>query len=737
MKRIAFLFLPLLCGHYLHAQVDTLDLTPVEVRAIRAGSTAPFTKTNLTRAGIEKENLGQDLPFVLNRTPSVVVASDAGNGVGYTGIRIRGTDATRINVTLNGVPFNDAESGGSFFVNLPDFTSSAASIQIQRGVGTSSNGPGAFGATINLSTNEVSKKSYLELAKSFGSFNTLKNTLRAGTGLLADKFTVDARLSRISSDGYVDRARSDLKAFYISGAYLGDKSSLRLNVFGGNEETYQAWNGISATDLKNNRTYNSAGTERPGQPYDDETDNYNQTHYQLFFDHKLSPTLVFNTGVFYVRGKGYYQQYKADRKYADYNISHPSGSATRTDLVRQLWLDNHFYGTIFSLQHQSPKTQLTFGGSVSHYTGDHYGTVIWAKEGFNSNGRWYNNESDKSDWNVYGKWQQTLLPGLSLFTDLQLRRIGYNTNGFRDYPGLLVNENYTFFNPKAGISYTKNNLMAYASYSVGNKEPNRDDFETGASELPKPEQLHDIELGVEGKSSRFNWGATLYYMNYKDQLVLTGKINDVGAYTRTNIAKSYRTGVELQAGVNLARWARLDANLALSRNRIKDFTEYVDQFDEDFNFTGQQENFYKETDISFSPAAVGGATLTLKPVQPLEVSLLGKYVGSQYLDNTGNDARKLKAYYTQDARAIYSFSAGKVKNISLIAQVNNIFNTLYEPNGYTFSYYYAGALTTENFYYPMAGTNWLAGITIILYTFKIAFTKKPKANALGFLISCI
>ncbi|MGV3657348.1 MAG: TonB-dependent receptor [Chitinophagaceae bacterium] len=714
MKRIAFLFLPLLSGPMLHAQEDTLDLTPVEVRAIRAGSTAPFTKTNLTRAGIEKENLGQDLPFVLNRTPSVVVNSDAGNGVGYTGIRIRGTDATRINVTLNGVPFNDAESGGSFFVNLPDFTSSAASIQIQRGVGTSSNGPGAFGATINLSTNEVAKKSYVELANSFGSFNTLKNTLRAGTGLLAGKFTVDARLSRISSDGYVDRARSDLKAFYVSGAYLGQKSSLRLNVFGGSEETYQAWNGISADDLKTNRTYNSAGTERPGEPYDDETDNYNQTHYQLFFDHKISPSLVFNTGVFYVKGKGYYQQYKADRKYADYNITSPEAGITRTDLVRQLWLDNDFYGTIFSLQHQSPGMQLTFGGSVSNYVGSHFGTVIWADKGFTGNGRWYDNDADKNDWNVYGKWQQQLAPSLQLFTDLQLRRIGYRADGFRDYPTLSVDESYTFFNPKAGLSYTKNNIMAYASYSVANKEPNRDDFEVGASQLPKPEQLHDIELGVEGKGSRFNWGATLYYMNYKDQLVLTGKINDVGAYTRTNIAKSYRAGIELQAGMNLATWARLDANLALSRNRIKDFTEYIDQYDEDYNFVGQQANFYGETDISFSPDAVGGATLTLKPTQPLEISLLGKYVGSQYLDNTSNDARKLRAYYTQDLRAIYSFAFKKIKNISLIAQVANVFNTLYEPNGYTFSYYYVGALATENYYYPMAGTNWMAGITIKL-----------------------
>lgn len=714
MKRILFLLLPLLGSSVLYAQEDTLDLTPVEVKAIRAGNTAPFTKTNLTRAGIEKENLGQDLPFVLNRTPSVVVSSDAGNGVGYTGIRIRGTDATRINVTLNGVPFNDAESGGTFFVNLPDFASSASSIQIQRGVGTSSNGPGAFGATINLSTNEVAKKPYLELANSFGSFNTLKNTLRAGTGLLNNKFTVDARLSRISSDGYIDRARSNLKAFYVSGAYLHNKSSLRLNVFSGNEETYQAWNGISEADLKTARTYNSSGTEKPGEPYKDETDNYTQTHYQLFFDHKLSSTLVFNTGLFYVKGKGYYQQYKASRKYSDYNITPLSPDVTRTDLVRRLWLDNDFYGTIFSVQHQTPKTGITVGGSVSNYAGDHFGTVAWAEKGFKDARRWYENPAQKSDWNLYGKWQQWLVPGLQLFTDLQVRQIGYTAKGFRDNPTLSIDETYTFFNPKGGISYSKNNIMIYASYSVANKEPNRDDFEAGATEMPRPEQLHDWELGVEGKGNTYSWGATLYYMNYKDQLVLTGKINDVGAYTRTNIAKSYRAGIELQGGVRLAPWLTLDGNLAMSRNRINDFTEYIDQYDADFTFLGQQSVYYKETDISFSPDAVGAATVTVKPVQALELSLLGKYVGSQYLDNTKNDARKLDAYYTQDVRAMYSFSIKKAKTVNLIAQVNNVFNTLYEPNGYTFSYYVNNVLTTENFYYPMAGTNWMVGLTIKL-----------------------
>ena len=712
MKRTALLFSFFLTQICAWSQTDTIDLTPVEVKAVRAGERSPFTKTNITKAEIQKQNLGQDLPFMLNQVPSVVVNSDAGNGIGYTGIRIRGTDATRINVTLNGVPFNDAESQGTFFVNLPDFLSSVNSIQVQRGVGTSSNGGGSFGGGIHLSTNEINKESYLELNNSYGSFNSFKNTIKVGTGLLGDHFTTDIRLSNITSDGYVDRASSDLKSYYLSSAYIADNTSLRLNIFSGKEKTYQSWYGVSEGDLETNRRSNSAGSERPGAPYDNETDNYKQNHYQLFFNQKLKSNLTFNTGIFYVKGKGYYEQYKANEAYADYGIANPifgSETITETDLVRQLWLDNDYYGNIFSLQHSSPKTEFIFGGSFAKYKGKHFGDVVWASKGLpNEKTRWYFNNAEKNDATVYAKWQQNISPAFQLFTDLQLRKVNYELNGFRNSPSVKNKNDYTFFNPKAGINYRINNWMTYASFGIANKEPNRDDFEAGADEQPKPEQLQDIELGIEKKNKNYNLGATIFYMKYKDQLVLTGKINDVGAYTRTNIEDSYRTGIELQAGVILNKWLQANANISFSRNRVQNFKEYIDDYDNG----GQKINNYKEEDIAFSPNVIGAATITLSPVKELEINLLSKYVGDQFLDNTSNEKRKLNAYFTQDVRTSYSFSKKAFKNISLIAGVNNVFNSLYEPNGYTFSYYYNNELATENYYFPMAGINWIAGLNM-------------------------
>ncbi|HEY1113967.1 MAG TPA: TonB-dependent receptor plug domain-containing protein [Chitinophagaceae bacterium] len=696
-------------------QKDTIELLPVEVKALRANATAPFSKTNLRKAEIEKQNLGQDLPFLLNQTPSVVVNSDAGNGVGYTGIRIRGTDATRINVTLNGIPFNDAESSGSFFVNLPDFASSVNSIQIQRGVGTSSNGGGAFGATINMSTNEVNKQAYAEFNNSFGSFTTLKNTLKVGTGLLGNHFTIDGRFSRITSDGYIDRASSNLRSFYVSSAYLSDRTNLRLNVFAGKEKTYQAWYGVSEADLATNRTINYAGMERPGEPYENETDNYNQDHYQLLFDQKLGSHLVFNTGLFLVKGKGFYEQYKAGESFDDYGLTPLNSGTTETDLVRQLWLDNNFYGNIFSLQYGKGQTALTLGGAVTNYLGNHFGTVTWTEQGLKDvPKRWYDNDGEKSDFNLYGKWQQNLSQAWQVFTDLQYRRVHYTTNGFRDHPGLFIDQTYNFFNPKLGLSYSQNNWLAYASYSVANKEPNRDDFEAGAAELPRPEQLHDIELGLEKKLTSYSLGAALYYMKYNDQLVLTGKINDVGAYTRSNIKDSYRAGIELQGGAVITKWLQASANLALSKNKIKGFNEYIDEYDSALDSSWQRVINYKETDISFSPDVVGSATVAIKPITKMEVNLIGKYVGRQFLDNTSNKDRSLAPYYTQDIRATYSFPLRWFSNVSVIAQVNNVFNRLYEPNGYTFTYIVDNNLTTENYYFPMAGTNWTLGLNIKL-----------------------
>lgn len=718
MKRIAILITVAIFGNAVFGQTKDstkrdsfLLLEPVEVKAIRAGENSPFTKTNLTKKQIEKLNLGQDLPFILNQTPSVVVNSDAGNGVGYTGIRIRGSDASRINVTLNGVPFNDAESQGTFFVDLPDFTSSVGSIQVQRGVGTSSNGAGAFGASINISTNEVNLKPYVEFNNSYGSFNTWKNTFKVGSGLVSDHFTVDLRLSRISSDGYIDRASSDLRSYYFSTAYLGKKNSLRFNMFSGKEKTYQAWYGVSEADLKTDRTINYAGMERPGEPYDNETDNYKQDHYQLFYNQDLTSRLKLSAGLFYIKGKGYYEQYKADEAYADYGLSGPvygTDTITSTDLVRQLWLDNNFYGSIFSLQYKGNTSQFTLGGGWNRYEGSHYGDVVWAEKGLTLPGRWYDLDADKNDLTIYFKQQTKIGALVSVFYDLQYRSVKYDLYGFRNNPDLIIKNHYNFFNPKAGLSFQKNEWSGYLSYSRGQKEPNREDFEAGIDQQPKPEKLNDLELGIEKRNDKYNVGLTGYYMHYEDQLVLTGKINDVGAYTRTNIPKSYRAGVELVASAKITPWLNAAGNFSVSKNKVKDFTEYIDDYDNG----GQQVNQYSSTDIAFSPNMVGGTTINFIPLKNTELSLISKYVGKQYLDNTQNEGRKLNAYYTQDARLIYTISKKCLKELNIVLQANNVFDKKYEPNGYTFSYYYGGSLTTENYYFPMAGRNFMVGVNV-------------------------
>ena len=718
MKRIAILITAAIVGNTVFGQTKDstkrdsfLLLEPVEVKATRAGENSPFTKTNLTKKQIEKMNLGQDLPFILNQTPSVVVNSDAGNGVGYTGIRVRGSDASRINVTLNGVPFNDAESQGTFFVDLPDFTSSVGSIQVQRGVGTSSNGAGAFGASVNISTNEVNLKPYVEFDNSYGSFDTWKNTIKVGSGLVSDHFTTDFRLSRISSDGYIDRASSDLTSYYFSTAYLGKKNSFRFNMFSGKEKTYQAWYGVSEADLETNRTINYAGMERPGEPYDNETDNYKQDHYQLFYNQELTSRLKFSAALFYIKGKGYYEQYKADQAYSDYGLPEPiygTDTITNTDLIRQLWLDNDFYGSIFSLHYKTDNSQFTLGGGWNRYEGNHYGDVIWAEKGLALPGRWYDLDAGKNDLTIYFKQQTKISSLVSFFYDLQYRKVKYDLFGFRDNPDLIIKNKYNFFNPKVGLSFQKNVWSGYLSYSRGQKEPNREDFEAGIDQQPKPEKLNDLELGIEKRNDNYDIGLTGYYMHYEDQLVLTGKINDVGAYTRTNIPKSYRAGLELVATAKINSWLNVAGNFSVSKNKVKDFTEYIDDYDNG----GQQINQYSSTDIAFSPNMVGGATINFIPLKNVELSLICKYVGNQYLDNTQNESRKLNAYYTQDARFIYTISKGCLKELNIILQANNVFDKLYEPNGYTFSYYYGGSLTTENYYFPMAGRNFMVGVNM-------------------------
>lgn len=690
-------------------------LEPLEVRAVRASDRAPFTKTNIDKADIAKQNMGQDLPFLLNQTPSVIVNSDAGNGVGYTGMRIRGTDGSRINVTLNGIPYNDAESQGSFFVDLPDLASSASSIQIQRGVGTSTNGAGAFGATVNIATNEFSDKAYAESNNSYGSFNTWKNTIKVGSGLINDHFTLDARISRLKSDGYIDRASSDLKALYLTGAYVSKNTSVRFNLITGKEKTYQAWYGVPEDVwATGNRTYNPAGMEKSGTPYDNQTDNYQQDHYQLFVNQALGNFWTLNVASFLTRGKGYYEEYKASQKFSSYglpNFAADTGTITRTDLVRDRWLDNYFYGQTFSLQSKRAATEFTFGGSWTIYDGKHHGDVIWSAIGFPKDYRYYYLTARKTDLNSYVKLLRQLDKYWSLFGDIQYRHVQYNMDGFKDNPGLLIKRNFNFINPKAGISYNNNGLNAYFSYALANKEPNRDDFEAQQQQQPKKETLHDFELGFEKKGSRYNVGVTLYYMLYKDQLVLTGSMNDVGAYTRINTPNSYRSGIELQGGYVVNKWLNVQANTTLSRNKIKEFTSYTDEYMGDA-WTGQKAESFKNTNISFSPAVIAAGSVNLMPVKNIEVSLLSKYVGKQYLDNTQNESRRLADYYTQDVRAIYTVKHLLFNEWNFIAQVYNVFDRKYEANGSAYPGIYDGAVANGVSYATMAGIHYMLGVNI-------------------------
>ncbi|MEO7310120.1 MAG: TonB-dependent receptor plug domain-containing protein [Chitinophagaceae bacterium] len=699
---------------HIYLTPQALLLQPVEVNAIRAGERSPFAKTNLNKAFIEKNNFGQDLPFILNQTPNVVVNSDAGNGIGYTGIRIRGSDATRINMTINGIPYNDAESQGTYFVDLPDFASSVSSIQIQRGVGTSSNGAGAFGASMNFSTNDYNDKSYVELNNSYGSFNSWKNTVKMGTGLLGKHFTFDGRFSNISSDGFIDRAKTKLQSGYMSTAYWGKKTAIRFNAIIGKEKTYQAWNGIPESDLLTNRTGNSAGTEKAGDPYDNETDNYWQNHFQLFWNQELSSNWKFNTAFFFTPGYGYYEQYKADQQLINYGlqpVTVGNTSYTHTDLVRRLWLDTDFFGQIFSFQQKKDKQQFTIGGGWNRTNGRHYGEVITSKVLPSLYTNYYDQLAYKTDVNIYAKWQQQLCRDWELFADLQYRYVDYKINGFTNNPDVTVNKKYGFVNPKIGASFRHDNWSGFISYAMANKEPNRDDFEAGITQQPKREQLHDFELN--GKRTNvidgLDLAATMYYMQYKDQLVLTGKINDVGAYTRSNIPNSFRAGIELEANYRASNW-NAAYSISLSKNRIKNFTEYVDDYDNG----GQQIIGHGNTDISFAPSIVQNITVNVLPVKDLELSWLGKHVGKQFLDNTSSESRSLDAFVVNDLRAAYTLHPKWLKEARLAFQLNNLFDVKYEPNGYTFSYISGGSYLYENYYFPMAGRNFMVALNIKL-----------------------
>lgn len=683
----------------------------IEIRAVRAEKNYPFTQNLISKRSIEKNNVGQDIPFLLNQIPGAVINSDAGNGVGYTGIRIRGTDASRINFTLNGIAYNDAESQGVFLVNLPDFLSSTNSIQVQRGVGTSSNGAGAFGATVNLMTNDVQEKAYASINNSIGSFNTLKNTLKVGTGLLNGKYTIDARLSNISSNGYIDRASSKLQSFYVSAASIREKSSLRLNVFSGKEKTYQAWYGVTEEQLSTNRRYNGAGKEKPGTPYDNETDNYTQTHYQLFYNQRINSNWNFSGAAFATTGNGYYEQYKTNQSFSTYGLPNyqirVGNTITETDLIRQLWLDNVYMGSNFSFQRKTKNNELILGGGNSTYNGNHFGKIIWAGTGIEKDYRWYDLDAKKQEQHLFAKWLRKY-GDFHIFGDLQARNVNYKIEGFRNNPGIQIDKNWFFINPKVGLRYSKNNNSLFLSYAIANKEPNRDDFEAGTTEIPKHETLNDLEIGFERNTKKLRFASTFYYMHYNNQLVLTGKINDVGAYTRSNIPTSFRTGLEIEFNYILSEKLQINNNIAISSNKIKNYTDYYD----DYDAGGQKTTFYAGSNLAFSPAVVENASISYRPFSNTEIRLNSKYVDRQYLDNTSRKDRSLAPYFTQDILVNRIFKLKKISSIELLAQINNIWNKSYAPNGYTYSYLYNGEVSRNNYYYPMAERNFMLGINV-------------------------
>ncbi|MBI1286681.1 MAG: TonB-dependent receptor plug domain-containing protein [Flavobacteriales bacterium] len=709
------------------------------VLSTRASHNTATAYTDVDEKTIKERNYGRDIPYVLQLEPSVVTTSDAGAGVGYTGIRIRGTDPTRINVTLNGVPVNDSESHGTYWVDFPDLASSLSNIQVQRGVGTSSNGGSAFGASLNMQTGTLHKKWYVDIINGYGSFNTWRHTIAGGSGLIANKFTIDARLSRISSDGYVDRGSSSLWSLYASAAYHGKKTLIRFNVLSGLEKTYQAWYGtpearitgdigqlnayIERNDLSHAEADNLRNSDRRYNyyTYKNQIDHYRQDHYQLILSHEFNQQWNFNLTGHYTRGYGYYEEQKLGENLSDYGLPFviQGNDTTKTsDIIRRRWLDNHFYGATFSLNYNSGKRfSATFGGGFNQYLGKHYGEVVGTdSDAYESiHHRYYENNARKNDINIYVKATYFVHPKVSLFADLQHRTIEYSFYGpfasiFGDVSMQQQLLNWHFFNPKFGINYEMNSRNRfYTSIAMANREPARTDLvESTQLTRPKHETLYDWELGYQRRSRTYSVGINAFWMIYHNQLVLTGAINDVGSYTHQNVDWSDRYGLELTANWNIIKNLNISGNFTWSQNKIWDFTEYVDDYDNG----GQVAIHHGTTDIAFSPNYIAAGNLTYEPIKKLRASFITKYVGKQFLDNTSNSDRMLKGYVVNNVQVSYSISWKFFKEIGLGLQLNNIFNQLYSSNGYTFSYIYGGQTTTENFYYPQAGFNFMTMLTL-------------------------
>tara|TARA_B110001450_G_scaffold254004_1_gene278542 strand:- start:8713 stop:10845 length:2133 start_codon:yes stop_codon:yes gene_type:complete len=680
----------------LPAEVQNLE--EILVSSIRVDKNAPIAFSNVTKDDLAKNNLGQDLPILLNSLTSVVTTSDAGAGVGYTGIRIRGVNAQSTNITINGIPYNDAESLGTFWVDLPDFASSVENLQVQRGVGTSTNGSSAFGASINILTDLISEKSYFETSNSVGSYNTIKNTFKFSTGMLNDYFEFSGRLSKIDSDGYIDRANSDLKSYFLQGTYKKNTTMIKALSFGGHEITYQAWNGIDGATLESDRTYNPSGMyiDQSGnvQFYNNEVDNYKQDHYQLHWSEILNSSFTSNFSFNLTNGLGYYEQYKEN---------------DNQDYITRKWLDNQFIVANYSLNYQSEKTSINFGSSYSEYDGDHFGKVIWAQNSSNTEvgDRFYDGNGIKKDFSNYLKTTYQINSNISLYGDIQIRNVKYDTSGSTsDILDFSLNKSYSFFNPKAGLNYafnSDNNL--YFSFARANREPTRSDFENNAD--IQPEKLNDLELGWNYSKNNFLISTNFYYMQYENQLVLTGSIDDVGNPVRQNSGESHRMGLEIESSFTISNKFSLSANSSFSQNKNKNFVT---------SLNGELINLGR-TNISFSPNLISSINLLYSANKNLDLSLLVKHVGDQYMSNTDSDFSKLDAYSTLDFNLNYNFKNPLFFNeIVLTAVVNNVLGIKYVSNGYYYTYddtwSNPNSITTIEGagYYPQATTNYLIGL---------------------------
>lgn len=667
-------------------------LKDIIINGTRSDNKMPFTYQNINKENLDKSNYGQDIPYLLGASPSVVASSDGGTGMGYTGIWVRGSDPTRINVTINNIPLNDAESQQVYWVDLPDLTGSVENIQIQRGVGTSTNGAGAFGASINILTGKINSKSYLSLDGSYGSFNSKKLTASAGTGLMNDKYSIDMRYSLLGTDGYIQRAKAHMNSFYASLSSVSENSSLRFNVFLGKENTYQAWDGVPVQYIKIDslRNYNVQGTDyfQKYPAYDNQIDNYTQNHYQLFYNKKLSDKLLVNLAAHYTRGYGYYEQYKVDEFLPKYDID--TNKVKYSDLVRQKWLSNHFYGTVYNIKYATENTEFVLGGALNRYNGSHFGvvTAVANLPNYDSEEVYYLNKSTKSDFNIYGKVNKKLSI-LNLYLDLQYRQVNYKFNG-EDDDQRKINGNFTnnFFNPKFGINVQLiKQINIFSSLAIGNKEPNRVDYINAENNSPKPENLTDIELGLKFSEKNFNLQINSYYMNYKNQLVLTGKVDNVGNAIRENVDKSYRAGIETEAVWKPKQYLTFSGNLTFSKNKINEFTQYIQVWDAPNIPVLRQ---LKNTDISYSPNIISAASIEFdllkmlkeNPKSSLKFNLSNKYVGKQYLDNSSNDIASLDPYNFTDFILSYSSSVKFLNKIEISLKIGNMLNSLYSTNGY-------------------------------------------------------